>query len=151
MRISIRDRQAILPALAGFFLIALALFLYGLVLPEDWDQRFGIFAYPIRLAAQLPIIESFASAAAQPKGIVSGFLGLGLWLSPILGFYLFLCLYSRQTYTLVFEKGQLPPGPDILNILRGVGQLCIVLFFYLTVFVLIPLNPPSRFLAVSSG
>ena len=140
MRISIRDQQAILPALAGFFLTALVFFLYGMVLPEDWDQRFGIFTWPIRFAAQLPIIESFATAASLPKEIVAGFLGLVPWLSPILGSCLFLCLYDRQTYALALAQRERDflQEPDLLHTLRGLGTVCIVLFFILMLLVLIP-------------
>ena len=76
----------------GFWALAAAaalLVLWALFLPADWEARFGIFGAPISFAARMPLIESFASTAGLPKGVVSGTLGLAAWLAPLFALYLF--------------------------------------------------------------
>ncbi len=68
----------------GFWaLLATAVFLilWALFLPADWEERFGMLAAPIRLGASLPITQSLAEAAALPKSVITGVLGLLAWLA----------------------------------------------------------------------
>lgn len=59
------------------------MFIYGLVLPTDWQQLFGPFAQPIVWAANtVPSIEKMASASPIPE-LIRGFYGIGVYVLPL--------------------------------------------------------------------
>lgn len=55
------------------------MFLYGLVLPDDWRELFGIFSWPIDWAAHtVPSTVKAVSVSPIPK-LVAGFFGMATW------------------------------------------------------------------------
>lgn len=63
-----------------------SMFVYGLLLPNDWRQQFGLFAQPIIWAADtLPSIAKLATFSSMPE-LIRGFYGLGAYVVPLFGF-----------------------------------------------------------------
>ncbi len=73
----------------SFLAVMGGMFVYGLLLPTDWEQRFGIFAQPIIWATHfVPSIGKFAAASTIPE-LINGFLGLAAYISLLHGVYVF--------------------------------------------------------------
>ena len=73
----------------SFLIVIVGMCIYGLVLPHDWEQRWGIIAQPILWAVQMiPSIEKFAVASSIPE-LVKGFTGFAALIIPCHTIYLF--------------------------------------------------------------
>jgi hypothetical protein len=61
------------------------MFIYGLLLPTDWQQRFGLAALPIDWAVEnVPSIAKMAEVSPIPE-LIKGFYGIGVYVSPLFG------------------------------------------------------------------
>ena len=64
------------------------MFIYGLLLPQDWETKFGYLADPIILMRKYtPVIENLAQASTIPE-LVRGFLGMSVIVSIILSIFM---------------------------------------------------------------
>ena len=64
------------------------MFIYGLLLPQDWETKFGYLADPIILMRKYtPVIENLAQASTIPE-LVRGFLGMSVIISIILSIFM---------------------------------------------------------------
>jgi hypothetical protein len=55
------------------------MFAYGILLPAQWQDLFGIFAWPIQFAAQSAPATVKVSELSPIPDLVNGFFGLGSW------------------------------------------------------------------------
>lgn len=68
----------------------LAMMMYGLLLPTDWQERFGVLAQPIIWAAEtVPSIAKMAHVSAIPE-LIQGFYGLGVYIVPLSGLFAYI-------------------------------------------------------------
>mgnify|MGYP000848690675 CR=1 FL=1 len=71
---------------------SIGIFIYGLLLPQDWESKFGYLAEPIILMRKYtPVIENLAQASTIPE-LIRGVLGMSFIVSIILG--IFMTIYS---------------------------------------------------------
>ena len=62
------------------YIFMFAVLLYGLFLPDNWKENFGILTVPILWAGQhIPIIYNVIEIGANPE-FVSGFMGLVIYI-----------------------------------------------------------------------
>lgn len=93
LRLSIRHirylpRENLTKINRSLFGVMVGMFVYGLLLPDDWEQRFGIFAQPILWAAHtVPSIGKFAAASAIPE-LINGFVGFAVFIPPLYAIFL---------------------------------------------------------------
>ena len=70
----------------------IVMFIYGLLLPQDWETKFGYLAEPIILIRKYtPVIENLAQASTIPE-LIRGFVGMSVIVSIILS--IFIIIYS---------------------------------------------------------
>ena len=63
-------------------LVALFLFLWGLLLPQDWQQLLGVFGGPIAWVADfVPSIKKMAAISPMPE-LIRGYFGLAFLILP---------------------------------------------------------------------
>lgn len=80
-----KNRQKLLQGLA---LASLALMLWALLLPEDWARLGGPLTWPLKTACNfVPAAHKFVASSARPE-LMAGFMGLALYVPPLLGLYL---------------------------------------------------------------
>lgn len=61
------------------------MFVYGLLLPTDWQQRFSLLAQPIIWAADtVPSIAKMSAVSSMPE-LIKGFFGVGVYVVPLFG------------------------------------------------------------------
>ena len=71
---------------------SIVMFIYGLLLPQGWETKFGYLAEPIILMRKYtPVIENLAQASTIPE-LIRGVLGMSFIVSIILG--IFMIIYS---------------------------------------------------------
>jgi hypothetical protein len=71
---------------------SIGIFIYGLLLPQGWETKFGYLAEPIILMRKYtPVIENLAQASTIPE-LIRGVLGMSFIVSIILG--IFMIIYS---------------------------------------------------------
>ena len=71
---------------------SIGIFIYGLLLPQDWESKFGYLAEPIILMRKYtPVIENLAQASTIPE-LIRGVLGMSFIVSIILS--IFMIIYS---------------------------------------------------------
>ena len=71
---------------------SIGMFIYGLLLPQDWETKFGYLAEPIILIRKYtPVIENLAQASTIPE-LIRGFVGMSVIVSIILS--IFIIIYS---------------------------------------------------------
>ena len=67
---------------------SILMFIYGLLLPQDWETKFGYLAEPIILIRKhIPSIDKLAQASTIPE-LVRGFLGMSVIVSIILSIFM---------------------------------------------------------------
>jgi len=67
---------------------SIVMFIYGLLLPQGWETKFGYLAEPIILARKyIPSIDKLAQASTIPE-LVRGFLGMSVIVSIILSIFM---------------------------------------------------------------
>ena len=67
---------------------SILMFIYGLLLPQDWETKFGYLAEPIILMRKhIPSIDKLAQASTIPE-LVRGFLGMSVIVSIILSIFM---------------------------------------------------------------
>jgi|GEM_PF-4852970 len=67
---------------------SIGIFIYGLLLPQDWESKFGYLAEPIILMRKYtPVIENLAQASTIPE-LIRGFLGMSVIVSIILSIFM---------------------------------------------------------------
>ena len=71
---------------------SIVMFIYGLLLPQGWETKFGYLAEPIILMRKYtPVIENLAQASTIPE-LIRGVLGMSFIVSIILS--IFMIIYS---------------------------------------------------------
>lgn len=64
------------------------MFIYGLLLPQDWETKFGYLAEPIILIRKYtPVIENLAQASTIPE-FIRGFLSMSVIVLIILSIFI---------------------------------------------------------------
>ena len=64
------------------------MFIYGLLLPQDWETKFGYLAKPIILIRKYtPVIKNLAQASTIPE-FIRGFLGMSVIVLIILSIFI---------------------------------------------------------------
>ena len=67
---------------------SISMFIYGFLLPQGWETKFGYLAEPIILARKyIPSIDKLAQASTIPE-LVRGFLGMSVIVSIILSIFM---------------------------------------------------------------
>lgn len=67
---------------------SIVMFIYGLLLPQGWETKFGYLAEPIILMRKyIVVIENLAQASTIPE-LVRGFLGMSVIVSIILSIFM---------------------------------------------------------------
>ena len=67
---------------------SIVMFIYGLLLPQGWETKFGYLAEPIILIRKyIVVIENLAQASTIPE-LVRGFLGMSVIVSIILSIFM---------------------------------------------------------------
>ena len=67
---------------------SILMFIYGLLLPQGWETKFGYLAEPIILIRKyIVVIENLAQASTIPE-LVRGFLGMSVIVSIILSIFM---------------------------------------------------------------
>ena len=67
---------------------SILMFIYGFLLPQGWETKFGYLAEPIILAQKyIPSIDKLAQASTIPE-LVRGFLGMSVIVSIILSIFM---------------------------------------------------------------
>jgi len=83
----------------------LAMMVYGLLLPMDWQARFGILAQPIAWAANTaPAFATIANYSVFPE-LIKGFFGLGCYVVPLYGLFMYVyCGFPRVSLRYVLSR-----------------------------------------------
>lgn len=72
----------------SFLFVFIGMCTYGLILPDEWESCFGLFAQPIVFAVKtVPSIEKFAEYSLFPE-FFKGFVGLAVYVSPVHAMYI---------------------------------------------------------------
>ena len=118
----------------SFFGGILAMIVYGLLLPMDWQARFGILAQPIAWAAHTaPSIATIANYSAFPE-LIKGFFGLGCYLVPLYGLFAYIyCGYPKLSIRIAFTSG-LPGRPFWEKIVIIYLIFCPMIIFFLWIY-----------------
>lgn len=111
------------------------MFFYGILLPYDWEQRFGLFAHPIRWVAHaVPAIGKLAAVSTIPELLI-GFTGLAALVAPIYGLLLvwwaFFDCTQEQQIRLILKP---PYYPLIIIIFYEIFALFCIYYFYINPF-----------------
>ena len=115
--------------------IMVGMFVYGLLLPNDWEQRFGFFAQPIIWAAQtVPSIGKFAAASTIPE-LINGFVGFAAYIPPLYAVYLirwgFFDCSEENGVRLILKS---PDHPLIIWIFLWMFSVFVLCYFYVMPF-----------------
>jgi hypothetical protein len=110
----------------------LAMVVYGLLLPMDWQAWLGILAQPIVWAAETaPSIAKITSLSVFPE-LIKGFFGVGCYVVPLYGLFMYIyCGFPRVSLRYVLS---LPGRPFwekvVLLYLLFVPMLIFFLWIY---------------------
>lgn len=104
---------------------------YGSLLPENWQQLFGVLSVPIEFVANtVPAISKMAQVSPIPN-VVNGFFGLAYSAIPIIYFWLFIgdsielrCCYFRDQLT------SSPITKGLFGYVIGIPALAVIVWLF---------------------
>ncbi len=109
----------------------LFMFFYGMLLPANWEQKFGIFAKPIIFAAEnVPSITKLTEISSV-KELTRGYFGLGVYIVPLFSLLIvFFCREFENRIIHAFHKTS-RSFLKTFTIIYFIGLPLIIFIFYL--------------------